>query len=201
MPWMVPRVLLVVCERYDVCRNSTDHSCSVTCGCRELAAEVSNFQSDPASTTLSAPVSPAASDSPTWGQLLDAMKALAAGMEARRPYVESLVKSLDSRGKGKLDLVQIRTVSVGALKHEARPALSVSHTCGNGCVGRGGQCAGTHGEVWSYLQDAQWEWCDWAECSGQVGSQACVQHAFEVRHHAAATGGAEHGFECPCFRT
>jgi hypothetical protein len=80
---------------------------------------VSKFQSDPASITLSAPVSPAAPDSPTWGQLLDAMKGLAAGIETRRPYVESLVKSLDTRGKGRLDLVQIRTVSVEFI-HERR---------------------------------------------------------------------------------
>ncbi len=74
-------------------------------------AEMSKFEWDPKSITLTAPVCTALPDSPTWGQFIDGMKALAAGVEARLAYAESVVKSLDTRGKGRLDLMQTRQVS------------------------------------------------------------------------------------------
>ncbi|KAG1663280.1 hypothetical protein FOA52_006321 [Chlamydomonas sp. UWO 241] len=66
-----------------------------------------------------AAAAPSSAGVPTWAQFLDALKALHAALVDRAEWVDGVVRSLDSRGKGRLDLMETRQ-----LLSRAQPSLS-----------------------------------------------------------------------------
>lgn len=74
---------------------------------------MSKFEASPASMSLTQPVCTMES-SPTWGALMDVMKGLAEVLEGQGELVAKMVGQLDSRGKGRLDILEIRKVRCAA---------------------------------------------------------------------------------------